>query len=65
MDQKFFVGDGVHLSNLGCQIFLNTLQGGIEMIRMKWGDNVAFNFAILTKHAVKTCIKCMLGQPPL
>jgi len=42
MDQKFFVEDGVHLSNLGCQIFLNTLQGGIEMIRMKWGDNVAF-----------------------
>ena len=34
--------DGVHLSSLGNEIFLNTLQGGIESIVENWGSSLTF-----------------------
>ena len=34
--------DGVHLSSLGNEIFLNTLQGGIESIVEHWGSRLTF-----------------------
>ena len=40
-NEKFFE-DGVHLSSLGNEIFLNTLQGGIESIVENWGSSLVF-----------------------
>ena len=40
-NEKFFE-DGVHLSSLGNEIFLNTLQGGIESIVKNWDSRLTF-----------------------
>ena len=40
-NEKFFE-DGVHLSSLGNENFLNTLQGGIESIVENWSSSLAF-----------------------
>jgi lysophospholipase L1-like esterase len=40
-NEKFFE-DGVHLASLGNEIFLNTLQGGIESIVENWSSSLTF-----------------------
>jgi lysophospholipase L1-like esterase len=40
-NEKFFE-DGVHLSSLGNEHFLNTLQGGIESIVENWSSSLTF-----------------------
>ncbi|XP_071124445.1 uncharacterized protein [Mytilus edulis] len=41
-NELFLMKDGVHLTSLGNNIFLNTLQGGLEMIIRNLGINLTF-----------------------
>lgn len=50
-EQSLFLDDGVHLSPTGNDVFLNTIQGGIEFIIQNWKNSVTFPDIYMYNHA--------------
>ena len=45
--EQFLLSDGVHLNELGNDLFLNNLQGGLEFFCFKKGISLSRRFCVI------------------
>ena len=45
--KQFLLSDGVHLNDLGDDLFLNNLQGGLEFFVLRKGISLSLHFCVI------------------